>query len=52
MIFKVGDNVDNWNAQNADGRVERAWGEVPQLVQAKHYSNPDAADCVGQYATS
>ncbi|MEX8546955.1 MAG: glycoside hydrolase family 2 TIM barrel-domain containing protein [Mucilaginibacter sp.] len=47
-----GDNVDNWNAQNADGRVERGWGEVPQLVQAKHYANPDPADRIGKYATS
>ncbi|MDQ6901381.1 MAG: beta galactosidase jelly roll domain-containing protein [Bacteroidota bacterium] len=47
-----GDNVDDWNAQNADGRVERGWGEVPQIIQAKHYSNPEAADRVGKYATS
>ena len=32
-----GDNVDDWNAQNSDSRVARSWGEVPMLVQAKHY---------------
>ena len=47
-----GDNVDDWNAQNADGRVSRSWGEIPQLIQAKHYSNPDSVDRIGKYATS
>ena len=32
-----GDNVDDWNAQNSNSRAARGWGEVPMLVQAKHY---------------
>ncbi|HWB25366.1 MAG TPA: glycoside hydrolase family 2 TIM barrel-domain containing protein [Chitinophagaceae bacterium] len=48
-----GDNVDNWDAQNSDSRVARSWGEVPQLVQAIHYSNPDSASrYVNEYGTS
>lgn len=35
-----GDNVDDWNSQNSPSRCERAWGEVPQLVQAMHYGQP------------
>lgn len=38
-----GDNVDDWGAQNSPSRVARAWGEVPQLVQAKHYAKPSYA---------
>lgn len=36
-----GDNVDDWGAQNSPSRVSRHWGEVPQLVQARHYARPD-----------
>lgn len=36
-----GDNVDDWGAQNSPSRVARQWGEVPQLVQARHYAKPD-----------
>ncbi|BCU78536.1 glycoside hydrolase family 2 TIM barrel-domain containing protein [Luteolibacter sp. LG18] len=35
-----GDNVDDWGAQNSPSRVSLGWGEVPQLVQAKHYAKP------------
>ena len=35
-----GDNVDDWNSHNSPSRVSRAWGEVPQLVQAIHYAAP------------
>lgn len=38
-----GDNVDDWNAHNSPSRVSRAWGEVPQLVQAIHYAAPSYA---------
>lgn len=41
FIREWGDNVDNWNAQNSDSRVARNWGEVPMLLQAAHYANPD-----------
>ena len=36
-----GDNVDNWDAQNSQNRAARNWGEIPQLVQATHFANPD-----------
>ncbi|MBO9621072.1 MAG: hypothetical protein J7539_18800, partial [Niabella sp.] len=36
-----GDNVDDWNAHNSSSRAALSWGEVPQLIQAKHYANPD-----------
>ncbi|WP_407681801.1 MULTISPECIES: glycoside hydrolase family 2 protein [Proteiniphilum] len=36
-----GDCVDNWNSHNSPSRVSRGWGEHAQLVQVKHYSNPD-----------
>lgn len=36
-----GDNVDDWNAQNSPSRADRRWGEVPMLVQAQHYADPD-----------
>ncbi len=32
-----GDCVDDWNTHNSPSRVDRAWGEQPQLVQAFHY---------------
>ncbi len=35
-----GDNVDDWNTQNSSSRVNRNWGEIPQLIQAIHYANP------------
>ncbi|MEG1579821.1 MAG: glycoside hydrolase family 2 TIM barrel-domain containing protein, partial [Bacteroidaceae bacterium] len=38
---EFGDNVDNWNSHNSPSRVNRAWGEVPMLVQAKGYAKPD-----------
>ncbi len=34
-----GDNADDWNAQNSTSRVSREWGEVPMLIQAKHYED-------------
>lgn len=36
-----GDNVDDWNSHNSPSRVSIGWGEVPMLVQAKHYAKPD-----------
>lgn len=36
-----GDNVDDWNSHNSPSRVSRAWGEVPMLIQAKHYASPE-----------
>lgn len=33
-----GDRVDNWSAQNSVARCDRAWGEVPMLVQVDHYN--------------
>ncbi len=36
-----GDCVDNWSDHNSPSRVAKHWGEAAQLVQAKHYSNPD-----------
>lgn len=36
-----GDCVDDWKSHNSPSRVSKRWGEVPQLVQAKHYANPD-----------
>ena len=38
---EFGDNVDSWFAHNSSSRVARVWGEVPMLVQAKHYLKPD-----------
>lgn len=35
-----GDNVDDWNAHNSPSRVNRAWGEVPMLIQAEGYAKP------------
>jgi len=37
-----GDDVENWDAQNSDSRAARSWGELPQVVQAIHYSNADS----------
>ncbi|TKG94920.1 glycoside hydrolase family 2 protein [Puteibacter caeruleilacunae] len=36
-----GDCVDDWSAHNSPSRIERNWGERAQLIQAKHYANPD-----------
>ncbi len=36
-----GDNVDDWATHNSPSRAARNWGEVPQLVQAHHYGQPD-----------
>ena len=33
-----GDNVDDWNAQNSNSRVNRGWGEAAMLEQARHYA--------------
>lgn len=33
-----GDNVDDWNSHNSPSRVNRGWGEVPMLIQAKGYA--------------
>ena len=41
FVREWGDNVDDWNAQNSDSRVSRSWGEIPMLLQAAHYANPD-----------
>lgn len=35
-----GDNVDDWNSHNSPSRVNRAWGEIPMLVQAQGYAKP------------
>lgn len=32
-----GDCVDDWSSHNSPSRVDRAWGEIPQLIQARHY---------------
>ncbi len=32
-----GDCVDDWSTHNSPSRVNRAWGELPQLQQAFHY---------------
>lgn len=34
-----GDNVDDWNSQNSTSRASKDWGEIPMLIQAKHYSD-------------
>lgn len=36
-----GDNVDNWNSHNSPSRINRAWGEIPMLVQAQGYAKTD-----------
>lgn len=36
-----GDNVDDWNSHNSPSRAARNWGEIPMLVQARHYADPD-----------
>lgn len=40
FVREWGDNVDDWNSHNSPSRVNRAWGEVPMLVQADGYANP------------
>lgn len=41
FVREWGDCVDNWNSHNSPSRVNIAWGEAPQIVQAKHYAHPD-----------
>ena len=36
-----GDNVDDWNSHNSPSPVNRAWGEIPMLVQAQGYAKTD-----------
>lgn len=36
-----GDCVDDWSSHNSPSRVAKGWGEQAQLIQAKHYANPD-----------
>lgn len=36
-----GDNVDDWSSHNSPSRVNRAWGEIPMLIQAQGYAKPD-----------
>lgn len=36
-----GDNVDDWSSHNSPSRAARGWGEMPQLVQALHYAQPN-----------
>lgn len=38
-----GDCPDNWIDQNSPSRCARRWGEVPMLVQARHYACPPFA---------
>ncbi len=37
---EFGDMVDDWNSHNSPARVARSWGEIPQLIQAKHHGTP------------
>ncbi len=37
---EFGDNVDSWFSHNSPSRVARQWGEMPQLIQAFHYTKP------------
>ena len=32
-----GDCVDDWSSHNSPSRADRTWGEIPQLIQARHY---------------
>ncbi len=41
FVREWGDNVDDWNAQNSNSRVNRGWGEAAMLVQADHYGRVD-----------
>lgn len=36
-----GDNVDDWNAQNANNRVSKGMGEAKQITQALHFLKTD-----------
>jgi beta-galactosidase len=36
-----GDNVDDWSSNNSTSRILREWGETAQLIQAKHYGDPE-----------
>ena len=45
-----GDNVDDWSTHNSTSRVARGWGEMPQLIQSTHYSNPPFKfDCLDMF---
>ncbi len=52
FIREWGDNEDDWNAQNSDSRVSREWGEVPMLIQAEHYANPNYKNSSDDYIES
>ena len=41
FVREWGDNVDDWNSHNSPSRVNRAWGEVPMLIQAEGYALPE-----------
>ena len=41
FVREWGDNVDDWNAQNSNSRVNRGWGEAAMLAQAEHYGKTD-----------
>lgn len=34
-----GDCVDDWSSHNSPSRVNRSWGELPQLDQTQHYQD-------------
>ena len=40
FVREWGDNVDDWSSHNSTSRANRAWGEVPMLVQADGYIMP------------
>ena len=42
-----GDCVDDWSAHNSISRADRTWGEIPQLLQARHYL--DSSDAQTQF---
>lgn len=39
FVREWGANVDDWNSHNSPSRANRAWGEIPMLVQADGYAN-------------
>ena len=45
-----GDCVADWRAQSSPSRVMKGWGERAQLIQAKHYADPDYI-CSSSYET-
>ncbi|MEG1740637.1 MAG: glycoside hydrolase family 2 TIM barrel-domain containing protein [Akkermansia sp.] len=38
---EYGDYVDDWSSHNSPSRVSRNWGEIPMLLQGKHYTQPE-----------